>query len=79
MTERRTFNTPLREPLNPIIYRLLQAVDWHNKQYFQDLNPWHLEQASILRTYVSSLKDWIHGEENKTVASVGEGPGEQGE
>jgi len=63
MNERRTFNTPLREPLNPIIHRLLQAVDWHNCQYFKDGNLWHLEKATIIRQYVAELKDWVHEQE----------------
>lgn len=60
---RRTFNTPLREPLNPIIHRLLQAVDWHNARYFEDGNPWHLEKAALIRQYVHELKTWIKAKE----------------
>lgn len=63
MNERRTFNTPLREPLNPIIHRLLQAVDWHNTQYFKDGNIWHLEKADIIRQYVRELKAWVYEQE----------------
>jgi hypothetical protein len=33
MTERRTFNTPIREPWNPIIYSLLKAIDNHMALY----------------------------------------------
>lgn len=64
MNERRTFNTPLREPLNPIIHRLLQAVDWHNTQYFKDGNIWHLEKADIIRQYVRELKAWVYEQES---------------
>lgn len=64
MSERRTFNTPLREPLNPIIHRLLQAVDWHNTQYFKDGNIWHLEKADIIRQYVRELKAWVYEQES---------------
>lgn len=71
MTERRTFNTPLREPLNPIIHRLLQAVDWHNAQYFKDHNSWHLEKAAIIRQYVTELKLWVYEEEAKAMAHLG--------
>jgi len=63
--ERRTFNTPLREPLNPIIHRLLQAIDWHNSRYFEDHNPWHLEKAESLRSYVRELKDWVKKKEGR--------------
>jgi hypothetical protein len=65
MTERRTFNTPLREPWNPIVYQCLRAVDCHNAQYFLTGNAWHLEQSELLRQYVRSLKDWIREEEKR--------------
>ena len=71
MTERRTFNTPLREPWNPIVYQCLRAVDCHNSQYFLTGNVWHLEQSELLRQYVRSLKDWIREEEKSTVADMG--------
>jgi hypothetical protein len=71
MTERRTFNTPLREPWNPIVYQCLRAVDCHNTQYFLTGNTWHLEQAELLRHYVGSLKNWIREEEKSTVADMG--------
>lgn len=63
MSERRTFNTPLREPLNPIIYRLLQAIDWHNSRYFTSGDKWHLEKAAILRSYLIELKSWVRHQE----------------
>jgi hypothetical protein len=69
MTERRTFNTPLREPWNPIVYQCLRAVDCHNSQYFLTGNAWHLEQSELLRQYVRSLKDWIREEEAKRYGS----------
>jgi hypothetical protein len=71
MTERRTFNTPLREPWNPIVYQCLRAVDCHNTQYFLTGNAWHLKQAELLRHYVRGLKDWIREEEKSTVADMG--------
>lgn len=71
MNERRTFNTPLREPLNPIIHRLLQAVDWHNSQYFKDGNIWHLEKADIIRQYVRELKAWVYEQEKNNVETLG--------
>jgi hypothetical protein len=73
MTERRTFNTPLREPWNPIVYQCLRAVDCHNAQYFLTGNVWHLEQAELLRHYVRSLKDWIREEEKRMVSPLGQG------
>ena len=72
MTERRTFNTPLRAPWNPIVYQCLRAVDCHNTQYFLTGNAWHLEQSELIRQYVRSLKDWIREEEKNTVADMGE-------
>ena len=78
MTERRTFNTPLREPWNPIVYQCLRAVDCHNEQYFLTGNAWHLEQSELLRHYVRSLKDWIREEEKSTVADMGESARSEG-
>jgi hypothetical protein len=74
MTERRTFNTPLREPLNPIIYQSLRAIDWHNTQYFLTMDQWHLEKAAIIRRYVTELKAWIY-EQEEAMESVGESLG----
>jgi hypothetical protein len=79
MTERRTFNTPLREPLNPIIYQSLRAIDWHNAQYFLTMDQWHLEKAAIIRQYVRELKAWIYEQEEKSLASMGEGIGSERE
>lgn len=57
--ERRTFNTPLREPLNPIIHQMLKAVDWHVNAYLRTGDRWHMEQAQVVRTYVQQLKEWV--------------------
>ena len=73
--ERRTFNTPLRAPLNPIIHRILQAIDWHNSQFFRDGNLWHVEQTAILRQYVRELKTWVHAQEAKAMADSSQDPG----
>lgn len=73
--ERRTFNTPLRAPLNPIIHRILQAIDWHNSQFFKDGNLWHIEQTTILRQYVRELKTWVHAQEAKAMENSGQGFG----
>jgi hypothetical protein len=78
MTERRTFNTPLREPLNPIIYQSLRAIDWHNAQFFLTMDRWHLEKAAIIRQYVTELKAWIY-EQEEAMESVGEGVRGEGE
>ena len=67
MNDKRTFNTPLREPLNPIIHRLLQAIDWHNARYFATQDAWHLEKAQLLRQYVGELKAWIYETEKEMV------------
>lgn len=78
MTERRTFNTPLREPLNPIIHQSLRAIDWHNAQYFLSMDPWHLEKAAIIRQYVRELKAWIYEQEER-MENLGKGSGREGE
>ena len=78
MTERRTFNTPLREPLNPIIYQSLRAIDWHNAQYFLTMDQWHLEKAAIIRQYVRELKAWIYEQEER-MENLGQGSGREGE
>ena len=59
MTERRTFNTPIREPWNPIIYSLLKAIDNHMAIYFRHRDSWHLKKAAMLREYVHELKAYI--------------------
>ena len=79
MTERRTFNTPLREPLNPIIYQSLRAIDWHNAQYFLTMDQWHLEKAAIIRQYVKELKAWIYEQEERSVEAMVSGIGREGE
>jgi len=55
----------LREPLNPIIYQSLRAIDWHNAQYFLTMDQWHLEKAAIIRQYVRELKAWIYEQEER--------------
>jgi hypothetical protein len=55
----REWDTPLREPWNPVIHRLLKAIDHHNQLYFDEKDPWHLEKAEELRKYVEELKSWI--------------------
>lgn len=59
----REWDTPVREPWNPVIRELLHAVDRHNGLHFATGDPWHLAQAEALRSYVRSLKDWIRQQE----------------
>lgn len=63
--ERRSWNTPLREPWNPVIKACLNAIDCHIALYLQTKDAWHLAQAQTLREYVATLKDWIHRQEGK--------------
>ena len=70
MNERRTWNTPTREPWNPVIHQMLRAIDNHNEAFFRDGNDWHIEKAIMLRQYVRELKDWLHEEETNPVADV---------
>ncbi len=76
--ERRTFNTPIREPWNAPIHQILKAVDAHMALYFAHHDPWHLEKAAMLRAYLHELKSYIHRQE-ANVESVGESAREQGE
>lgn len=59
----REWNTPIREPWNPLIKELLNAIDRHERLYRQDGNGWHAAKAQDLRWYVAELKDWIHCQE----------------
>lgn len=61
----REWNTPVREPFNPVILQCLRAVDTHMQLFFKTRDPWHLEQAQLLRGYVAGLKTWIHREEGR--------------
>jgi hypothetical protein len=63
MSERRTWDSPVRQPWNPVIYHLLKAVDTHNQLYFRTSDPWHLQKANEARIYVKELKDWIKSQE----------------
>jgi hypothetical protein len=68
--ERRTWNTPVREPWNPVIKHCLNAVDEHMRLYLQTYDPWHLAQAEVLRTYTLELKKWIHFTEGRDRAQA---------
>lgn len=63
--ERRTWNTPLREPWNPVIKHCLNAVDEHVRLYLSTQDLWHLQQSEALRNYVMELKKWIHKQEGR--------------
>lgn len=65
MSERRTWNTPVREPWNPVIHQLLKAIDEHGREYLATGDPWHAAKAELLRSYVRELKGWIHALEHK--------------
>lgn len=68
----REWNTPLREPWNPLIHQLLQAIDRHNGLYFATGELWHLRKAEQLRQYVGEVKEWIGRHER---AGADEPPG----
>lgn len=61
----REWDTPIRESWNGPIRSILNAIDNHVVLYTKTHNKWHLEQAKLLRNYVSGLKTWIHEEERK--------------
>jgi hypothetical protein len=63
----RTWNTPIREPWNPVIKQCLAAIDLHISLYIQTDDPWHYCSANRLRQYVEELKDWIVEQEGKTI------------
>ena len=61
----REWDTPLREPWNPVIHRLLKAIDTHMSLYLETGDSWHFRKAQILREYVVDLKDWISAQEGR--------------
>jgi hypothetical protein len=63
--KKRTWNTPIRDPWNPIIKHCLNAVDYHIDLYVKTGNPWHLGQAERLRVYLRNLKNWITDQERQ--------------
>lgn len=67
MDERRTWNTPAREPWNTKIHSLLNTIDLHTRLHLQASNSvdaeFHARMAESLRSYVSDLKTWIHAQE----------------
>ena len=61
----REWNTPIREPWNPVIKKCLDAVDLHTRMYLETGDEWHQYQAKTLRNYVRTLKTWIHKQEGR--------------
>lgn len=78
MSDRRTFNTPIRCKWNTPIHNLLKAIDNHTELFLLHGDPWHADRADELRTYVRELKAWIHEEEAKTMEDLGESLGAEG-
>jgi|LakMenEpi03Aug12_release.lakeMendotaPanAssembly.Ray.scaffolds.fasta_scaffold196832_3 hypothetical protein len=72
---KRTYNTKVREPWNPVIKTCLDAIDRHMSLYLDSGCIRHLQQAELLREYVAGLKEWVRSEEIKG----GCGGGNQGE
>lgn len=66
----REWNTPVREPWNPVIHQLLRAVDHHTMEFLAGGDRWHLEKAELLRGYVRELKTWIHQREDQSSRST---------
>lgn len=59
----RTYNTKVREPWNPKIKTILDAIDLHIKLHLETGEVFHINQAEILRNYVYNLKSWIESQE----------------
>jgi len=62
---RREWDTPVREPWNPVIHHLLKAIDLHTREYLKTHDRWHADNANALRKYVAELKDRIHQSEGR--------------
>lgn len=62
---RREWNTPVREPWNPVIHHLLKAIDNHMNEFYKSRDTWHIDKAQELRLYCHELKTWIHKQEGR--------------
>jgi len=62
---KREWDTPVREPWNPLIYQCLKAIDRHMAAYLATGSTWHAIKAQELRRYVAELKDWICLQEDR--------------
>lgn len=60
---KRTWDTEVRHPWNPVIKQCLVAIDLHMSAYLNTRSVFHLHQADFLRTYIAELKEWILSEE----------------
>jgi hypothetical protein len=61
----REWATPVRADWCPLIHQSLQAIDRHNQLWFASRDPFHLQQAQVLREYVGSYIETlmpVHGE-----------------
>lgn len=65
---KREWDTPIREPWNPLIKQALDAIDRHEHLYRKTGNGWHAARAQDLRRYVCDLKTWIHQQEQVTIS-----------
>lgn len=61
----RTFNTEVRSPWNSVIHYSLRAIDNHTREFLRTGDVWHEKKASVIREYVTELKDWIILEEGR--------------
>jgi hypothetical protein len=59
VVSKREWDTPLREPWNPVIAQSLKAIDLHVACFLTTGDAWHLKKAHELREYVRQLKDWL--------------------
>jgi hypothetical protein len=70
---KRTYNTEVREPWNPVIKTCLDAIDRHMSLHLRTGCPQNLQQAELLRAYVAGLKEWVRSEEIKSGCGGGGG------
>ena len=64
-SSRREWNTPVREPWNAVISKLLKAIDNHSGLFLKTGDQWHMAKAQQLREYVAELKEWIVAQEQE--------------
>lgn len=58
-TDRRSWNTPVRENWNVLIHECLRGISRHVSLYLETKDKNHLMMAESLRCYVRELKNWI--------------------
>jgi len=59
----REWDSPVREPWNPLIRETLAAIDRHEDLYRRTGLSFHARAAHDLRYYMRELKDWILAQE----------------